>query len=226
MSGLSKLPSTHQMKGVITNFIDPHTYGLIDKIFEIFDDYPHYNTNMKLYFTVGIHPDHAWAYYRHKNLQFITRTINNFRYNAKCIAIGECGLGPNYNCPMKEQVCAFEEQLKLARYRSMSVVIHVHELCHMEALEICKTILHRSHHIHLHCFVGDYRKYELWVAYFPNLAIGLTHKVMNDTRLQEVATRLSLDRLLIETDSPHMPPAGCPISKPEMAIGVAEYIAR
>ena len=90
------------MKGLITNFMNPQHYSWIDPIMGTF--YTNREDNLKLYFTIGIHPYHSWARFLYVNIATVTRFITTHF----CIAIGECGLDTKYDVPMDQQVDTFK----------------------------------------------------------------------------------------------------------------------
>jgi len=68
----------------------------------------------------------------------------------------------------------------------------------------------REHKIHLHCFTESFTVAQMWFSVFPNLKIGLTPLVTfpSAKNTHNVARRVPLDKLLLETDSPYFIPRG------------------
>ena len=64
--------------------------------------------------------------------------------------------------------------------------------------------------IHRHCFGGSRQELDVWVQELPRCRFGFTvtiRKMLDDFPLREGIARLpSRERLLLETDSPLLPP--------------------
>ncbi len=120
------------------------------------------------------------------------------------VAIGECGLDyyRNYS-PKEEQHRLFEAQLEIAKELDLPVVVHSRD-----ADEDTVAILRNSgvEKGVIHCFTGTEKllKGALELGFYISLSGIVTYKNAKD--LQELAKKIPLDRLLIETDSPYLAP--------------------
>jgi TatD DNase family protein len=155
-----------------------------------------------IFATVGIHPHEAkLATEEHfANLDELAR-------HHKVIAWGEMGLDYFHDhSPRETQHEVFRRQLDQARAARLPIVIHCRE-----AWADCLAIMQRDWASSglggiLHCFTGtieDARR-GLDMGFVISFAGNLTYPKM--APLREVARELPLDRLLIETDSPFLPP--------------------
>ena len=54
--------------------------------------------------------------------------------------------------------------------------------------------------IHLHCFNEGWETCQKWMQTYPNMKFGFVLPYLDD-----VVTRIPLDRLLLETDAPYFP---------------------
>ena len=70
----------------------------------------------------------------------------------------------------------------------------------------CLQLVPRNHKIHRHCFTGSWDEAQTWLRHFPNSFIGLTPLVTYARGPREVAKKIPLDRLLLETDAPYFIP--------------------
>ena len=62
-----------------------------------------------------------------------------------------------------------------------------------------------SQRIHLHCFSGDEELVKTWMEAFPNTYFSLSGLICSSPRETREAVRsIPGDRLLLETDSPHL----------------------
>ena len=148
---------------------------------------------------VGSHPDDAE--------QVDEARINVYRELCKdprVKAIGEIGLDYHYEEPGREiQQRAFRMQLALAQELSMPVVIHERK-AHEDGLRMLAEFPDVKGVFH--CFSGSYEMAKELVKH--GWYIGFTGVVTfkNAHKAVEVAEKIPLDRILIETDCPYMAP--------------------
>ena len=154
--------------------------------------------------TVGVHP--------HDASQFTDQTIHALKTLAKSsqvVAIGECGLdfNRNFSTP-KEQLFAFEEQLKLACELGLPVFLHERDAfdAQIELLSKYRSDLKGGV---VHCFTGNIEQMNRYLGL--GLYIGITGWVCDLKRgqaLREAVKSLPLNRILLETDAPYLRPKG------------------
>ena len=151
---------------------------------------------------VGIHPEHADT--------VTPETLAMIREMAlaqKVRAIGEIGLDLHWdeNPPYEVQENACVEQLELAYELSLPVSFHVRD-AQMQMIQLLKE--HKSILTGgiMHCFSGSWEiaKEYLKLGFHISFAGPVTFK--KAPKLQEVAAKVPIERLLIETDSPYMAP--------------------
>jgi TatD DNase family protein len=154
-----------------------------------------------IYAAVGIHPHDAST-----ADEAALERIAALARGPRVVAIGEIGL--DYyrdHSPHPVQRTALIAQLRLARAVGKPVLLHCRE-AHADLLEICGAEGVGAVGGILHCFSGD-----LEVAR-QGLALGLLISIAgpvtypNARRLAEVVRALPLDRLVLETDCPYLPP--------------------
>ena len=121
-------------------------------------------------------------------------------------AVGEIGLDYYWpeNPPRQVQKDFFDAQLSLAAEHDLPVIIHDRE-AHGDTVDILRA--HRGQVTGvMHCFSGSYEtaKECLDLGFFVGFGGALTFK--NAKRNVEVAAKVPMDRLLIETDCPYMAP--------------------
>ncbi len=151
-----------------------------------------------IYMTAGFHPDEA------DNLT--DKDINDLevllKTNKKIVGIGEIGLDYYHNdMNIDKQKEYFIKQLELAEKYDLPVVIHSRDSI-QDVYDILK-----EHHARgvIHCFSGSLEMAKLFIDLGFYLGIGgvLTFK---NSKLKDVVTELSLDNLVLETDSPYLAP--------------------
>jgi TatD DNase family protein len=155
-----------------------------------------------IYTTVGVHPHDARLLDNH-----LCAKLKDLSAHPKVIAWGEIGLDYHYdNSPRDSQRAAFRKQLQMARERQLPVVIHTRE-AEADTLRILdeewKGVGMPGI---IHCFTGTRSFAEEAVnrGFYISFSGVVTFKNADD--LRETASRLPVERLLIETDSPFLAP--------------------
>jgi TatD DNase family protein len=155
----------------------------------------------QIYALVGIHPHDAES----MNEQVMEDLFSMAR-DPKVVAIGEIGLDYYRDLSPREiQKKVFTAQIKLAQEIGKPIVIHDRD-AHQDVVDTIKKEKAGKNEGILHCFSGslpmaiDVMKEGFYISF----AGPLTFK--NAKKPQEVATRIPLDRILIETDCPYLTP--------------------
>lgn len=147
----------------------------------------------------GIHPSRADEF---EPMSAETRSLLE---HPDVKAVGEIGLDFG-RCSVSgiDQMHAFRAQMRWAVETDLPVAIHDRE-AHDDVMAVLREFRPRGV---LHCFSGDE-----WMAdtaadmgLYISLAGNLTYK--NASRLYAVARSTPLELLLVETDSPYLPPEG------------------
>ena len=152
-----------------------------------------------IYSTIGFHPDQA-EIYNDKDLENLEVQIIN---NKKVIGIGEIGLDYHYEGYNKEhQIALFEKQLKLAEKLRLPVIIHSRDAT-QDTIDILKKYNVKGI---IHSFSGSFEVAKIYIKMGFKLGINgvVTFKNSN---LPETLSRLSLDDIVLETDSPYLTPS-------------------
>ncbi len=155
----------------------------------------------RVWATVGVHP-HGASDAADDDLAWIVDLL----HHEGVLGIGETGLDYHYDhSPRDVQRRVFRRQLELAKRLEVPVVIHDRE-AHDDCFAILEEELPPQHPVLLHCFSGDAALMEraLGRGYYLGLGGVVTFKNARDTR--EVAARVPLDRLCLETDAPYLAP--------------------
>ncbi|HPQ44141.1 MAG TPA: TatD family hydrolase [Syntrophales bacterium] len=153
-----------------------------------------------VYAAVGVHPHDtegvdAAAY----------DSLIKLSASEKVVAYGEIGLDffKNYS-PRDIQIKAFGEQLELAGELGLPIIIHDRE-AHREIVEMLKGWNGQTGGV-IHCFSGDYdmaRKC-LDMGFYISIPGTITYR--KSETLRDVARRVPMDRILVETDCPFLSP--------------------
>lgn len=157
--------------------------------------------NDNIYAAVGVHP--------HDVKDMDKNTIEELRKLAeeeKVVAIGEIGLDYYYdNSPRELQKKWFREQIKLAKELDLPIIIHDRD-AHEDTYNILKEENDEKLRGIMHCYQSSLEMSSQFIdlGFFISLAGPITFK--NAKTPKEVAKGVSLDNLLIETDSPYLTP--------------------
>ena len=151
-----------------------------------------------IYATAGIHP-HDSKDAAEDDLKELRKLLDN----EKIVAVGEMGLDYFRNISNSDiQKILFKDQLKLAEETNKPIVFH-----NREADEDIINILSDFPNVIgvAHCFSSSYETAIklIEMGFYISFSGNLTFK---NSHLPEVAKKLPLDRLLVETDSPFLSP--------------------
>ncbi len=177
-----------------------------------------------VWFTAGIHPNNC------ENLdKSILREIEELARDPKCVAIGEIGLDYYWDkaTPAVQEEW-LRDQLALAKSLDKPVVLHDREASE----DLLKILAEEGYDGNnssggvFHCFAGDraMATHVQDLGFHTSCTGNLTYKKSDRPYVSEV---VSLDRLLIETDSPFMAPVPKrgKQNEPAFVRHVAEYHA-
>lgn len=154
-----------------------------------------------MYYSIGIHPMEVE---KEISINLIEPIIKNEMENesSKLVAIGETGLDYHFNYPLELQKKYFIEQIKLANKYDLPIIIHSRE-----SQEDVEKILKENPVTKagiMHCYSGtpEMSKKFIEMGYY----LGIGGPVTRYKDIQETVKITPLDRLVIETDSPVLPP--------------------
>jgi len=154
-----------------------------------------------LHATVGMHP-HDARQVEERDLLFLEELARD----PKVVAVGETGLDFYYDhSPRDLQVEMFNRFIQMARAARLPLVIHNRQ-ADREVAELLRCEGNGEIRGVIHCFTSDYdaaREF-LDMGFYISFSGIMTFK--NSESLREVARRLPLDRILVETDCPYLAP--------------------
>lgn len=174
-----------------------------------------------LYASVGVHPDYE------DTPEPTADELSEMTRQPKVVAIGETGL--DYSRlpePLEWQRNRFRTHIRASRKSGIPLIIHTRSASD-DTLRIMQEEGAGEVGGVMHCFTEswDVAKAAMEMNFYISLSGIVTFK--NAASLQDVATKLPLDRLLIETDSPYLAPVPFrgKMNDPSKVIHVAEKIA-
>ncbi|WP_341502404.1 TatD family hydrolase [Gallaecimonas sp. GXIMD4217] len=155
-----------------------------------------------LYATAGIHPHYAG-----EAQDDALATLEALAAHPKVVAIGECGLDFFRDLsPRPVQEALFEQQLALAAWLQMPVLLHEREAAERQ-YAILRRFRDQLPGAVAHCFTGDEATLRRWLEL--DLHIGITGWICDERRglhLRELVRQIPAERLLLETDAPYLIP--------------------
>ena len=184
------------------------------EVIELVNKYPN------VYGTIGLHPEEV-NNISENDFDFIIENINN----PKIVGIGEIGLDYHYVSDNKElQKDIFVKQMDIARKYNKTVVIHSRDAI-LDTVNIIKE--YQDLKIVMHCYSSSLEVARDLIKMNVKLGIGGVVTFKNGVKLKEVVQNVTIENLLLETDSPYMSPE--PLrgkqNKPYNCYLIAEKIA-
>src|SRR6266508_2835055 len=192
--------------------IDP---GSSRRSIELADSFP------GVFATAGMHPHDASAFDTEAAAE-----LEELLANPLVVAVGECGLDFfRMRSPRPDQERALREQVRLARAYDLPLVIHVREAW-PAILRVLDEV--SAERVVLHCFSGDAEIAATCTerGWFLSFAGNVTYP--KNAHLREAAAAVTLDRVLVETDSPFLAPQRLRgrDNSPSNVVDVIEAVAR
>lgn len=181
------------------------------------------NKYENIYAAIGVHPHEAKTYD-----DGVEERLIELSKNEKVMALGEIGLDYYYdNSPRDVQKEVFKRQIELAARLGKNIVIHSRD-----AVKDTFDILKEAHEKYeftalIHCFSQSVEMMEEYVKMGDYIALGGAVTFKNAKTPKEVAKKVPLDRLLLETDCPYMTPVPHrgKRNEPKLVKFVCRYIA-
>jgi TatD DNase family protein len=167
--------------------------------------------------TVGTHPHNA-----HEEAGVSSEQLTHLARHPKCVGIGEAGLDYHYDrTPRDIAAKVFRAHIAAARKSGLPLVIHARDADEDIGAILRDEMAKGAFTGVLHCFSSG-----AWLAE-AGLSLGLyvsfsgilTFK--NAHELRDIARRVPMDRLLVETDAPYLAPVPFRGQRNEPALVVA-----
>jgi len=150
------------------------------------------------YAAVGYHPEEIERI-KDKDLKILEKYLNN----PKVVAIGEIGLDYHYRSDNKEeQKELFIKQIQLAIKYNKPIIVHSRDAI-ADTYEILSKYPVKAD---IHCFSSSIEMAERFIKLGCLIGIGGTLTFKNNKKIVEVAKKINLSKILLETDSPYLAP--------------------
>lgn len=173
-----------------------------------------------IYAAVGIHPNDSNEY----NILVGEKIEELAKNNKKVLAIGEIGLDYYRDyVPRDVQQTVFRKQLEIARNLKKPVVIHCRD-AYKDTIDILNE--YKDVKGIMHSYSGSYETAEILMDRFY-FSISGPVTFPNAENLREMVSKIPLEKLLVETDSPYLTPIPFrgQLNQPDYVTYVAQKIA-
>lgn len=171
-----------------------------------------------IYAVVGWHPQDAKDM-TDADLEWIEELTKH----PKVVGIGEMGLDYYWDTsPRDVQAEVFRKQIRLARKLKLPIVIHNRD-AHQDVIQILREEKAEEVGGIMHCFSGSWETAKLALDLNFYISFGGPVTFKNAKQPKEVAAKVPLDRLLVETDCPYLTPH--PFRGKRNETGYVRYVA-
>ena len=150
---------------------------------------------------IGLHPGNV-----DQNWESCLKTVKEELDAGNYIAVGEIGMDLYWDKTfIEEQKKCFETQVEWAKEKQLPIAIHARD-AFQEIFEILDKINNEQLTGVFHCFTGTIQDAE-HIASYGGFKLGIGGVVTyKKSGLDAVLSQISLDKLILETDSPYLSP--------------------
>lgn len=155
----------------------------------------------EVYAAVGIHPQKGEEH----NQESLSR-LHDLASSAKVVAIGEIGLDYYWmTSPKEAQHEALMYQIALAGRLGLPVIIHTRDAS-QETFGLIKANRARLPGVLMHCYSGSAEMAAEYVKMGCMISLAGPVTFKNARKTHEVAAKVPLSHLMVETDGPYLAP--------------------
>ena len=167
------------------------------KMLQLCDRHPN-----NCYPMIGLHPCSV----KKDNLEKEISHVEQMLSQNKFIAVGEIGLDLYWDkSTLDLQKIAFGSQIELAKKYKLPIAIHVRDSFD-EAIEIVERLNDDNLSGVFHCFTGNLEEAQR-IINLNNFYLGIGGVVtFKNGEINKIINQVSLDRIILETDSPYLSP--------------------
>ncbi|MDP9211858.1 MAG: TatD family hydrolase [bacterium] len=136
--------------------------------------------------------------------------LHRLAEHPRVVAIGECGFDSHYadGPDPAAQAAAFERQVAIAAAVGKPLIVHSRDAedLTVEALQkACQVLPERPGVVHCFTGSGEFAEKVLTLGFFISFTAPVTYP--GNDALRKVVKAVPLDRIMVETDAPFLPPA-------------------
>lgn len=153
-----------------------------------------------LYASVGIHPNDCGGFDDGDS-----ERLEELVAHPKVVAIGETGIDLYRDrVDFETQERAFRAQIELAKQNEKALIVHTRN-AHAETKEVLESAGPPPRFV-MHCFSGTVDDGDDYLALGATISVAGPVTFKNAPELRDAVTRLPLESLVVETDSPFLSP--------------------
>jgi len=186
----AKSEGVSRMLTICTNFKNPdQTISLSEKFEEIF-------------FAAGVHPNQPT-----KDLKFKSEDLLSICEHKKMIGVGETGLDFHYSQDSKrDQIKSLIQHIEVAKEANLPVIIHARNADKEIAKILSEEYVKNSFKCVMHCFSSSsyLARVALDLGFYLSMSGIITFK--NSQNLRDIFSKVPIEKVLVETDSPYLAP--------------------
>ena len=178
------------------------------------------------YATIGLHPNDTDANWPQTIQEF--QNLLSDQQHLKVVGIGECGIDQHYpNFNLKQQQDAFHAQIQLALQHNLALVIHSRDADEQTYQALAQYKNEKNFRGTIHCFSSNEIYAEKYLDLGFVLGFGGTITYPKNETLRNVVKMIPSEKIVLETDSPFLPPQSMRGKKnnPANIKIIAEFIA-
>ncbi|MDR2652377.1 MAG: TatD family hydrolase [Prevotellaceae bacterium] len=163
----------------------------------------HLRYPQKIFLATGLHPTSVQENTYEQELDFVEKSVKDFPF----VAIGEIGVDCYWTTEnIVWQRLVFERQIEIAAEHNLPVIIHARN-----SFDEIFAILDKRNDLNIrgifHAFSGSTDDYEKIKSY-KNFLFGLGGIItFKNSGMTSIVEKMSLDEMVLETDSPYLTPA-------------------
>ena len=170
-------------------------------------------------YALGIHPMYT-PQAAEADLLTLDAQLQQHRSDPRLVAVGEIGIDgfvPGLN--MARQQMFYKSQLKLAQQHDLPVILHVRRSADLLLQGLRQTPVKGGI---AHAFNGSLQQAQMFVDLGFKLGFGGALSYERALQLRRLAVELPLSALVLETDSPDIPPHWLYVTAAQREAGVAQ----
>ena len=179
-----------KMLTICTNFKKPdQTISLSERFEEIF-------------FAAGVHPNQPT-----EDLKFKSEDLLSICGHKKMIGVGETGLDFHYSQDSKkDQIKSLIKHIEVAKEANLPVIIHARNADKEIAKILSEQYVVSPFNCVMHCFSSSsyLAREAIDLGFYLSMSGIITFK--NSQNLKDIFSKIPIERVLVETDSPYLAP--------------------
>ena len=156
----------------------------------------------EIFFAAGVHPNQP-----KEDLKFKSEDLLSICDHKKMIAVGETGLDFHYSQDSKrDQIKSLIQHIEVAKEANLPIIIHARNADKEIAKILSEQYIKSCFKCVMHCFSSSsyLAREALDLGFYLSMSGIITFK--NSQNLRDIFSKVPIERVLVETDSPYLAP--------------------